>query len=356
MTRIILITLGLIAILLMTTAVLAQSSAGKLAVTKSAVNATIKPGEQATFTITVANDDESQAEDVRLQDVLPPGTWFQTQPGSCSITNGILGCANIDLAPAGQEGDTFSVQVWSTPAQCGLIQNQATAYEASGKAYGSNVAAIDVLCPASVTAQKQSLPSTAKVGELVGFKIIVMNSGGVASGSIVVQDALPNDLFWILGSYDFDFCELDPAGGDEDILLCSEDSIGPRKLVVTGTTVSYQPETRYVQVYARVRECGSINNTAIIGHGPIYFSTNEAFIDVPCPSPTATPTSPPVPTATPTAPPPTATVPVVQPTPRPPDTGTGLAEPDDGGTNWLLLFGLFIFVPIGAVLIVQMRR
>lgn len=123
-----------------------------VAVTKTAVNASVEAGGTAAFTITVSNIGQRAAENVTLNDVLPDGglAWSENPDAQeCTVTDDpggdILSCFVASLAP----GASFSVTVEAvTDAErCDyVLANTATvaASNESARKLGNNTASASI--------------------------------------------------------------------------------------------------------------------------------------------------------------------------------------------------------------------
>lgn len=160
-----------------------------LGINKTPNDQFVNAGDDVEFTIQVTNTGTNEATDVTLSDPLPVGgSWtISQQPGGCSITAGILGCAFGDLDP----GQSVTVKV-KTPTffnQCAVYDNQ------SAQASASNAPA--VTDSGKVTCRKPSLSvektgnGPVAAGQDISFTIAVTNAGPGTARSVTLTDPLP---------------------------------------------------------------------------------------------------------------------------------------------------------------------
>ena len=118
----------------------------QLTISKSPDGGSIIAGQNALFSITVSNIGSATATSVTLSDLLPGGNVWSivSQPAGnpCTIVSGFLACDFGSLA-AGQSV-TVTVQRATTTANCGTINNLATA-NASNASFVADVGSINVL-------------------------------------------------------------------------------------------------------------------------------------------------------------------------------------------------------------------
>ena len=177
------------------------ASPAKLALEKSvdkpASGFTLKPGDAATFTISVTNTGGSTARKARLSDTLPKG-----------LTGANLN-ESFDLEPGAKKSFTLPVKIAEDAVVAGasiLIENTATLdwnsstlkASASVKAALPAVVVAPVIAPAKLTLEKTvDKPANAftlKPGDPAIFSITVTNTGGSAAKGIQLSDTLPKGI------------------------------------------------------------------------------------------------------------------------------------------------------------------
>ena len=175
------------------------------------------PEKTAVFTIHVVNDRPDEAENVTLEDDLPPGDgldWSITdQPvgDPCEITGAVgtqtLTCEFGDM----DDGDFFDITIESETgsADCGLQNNEVTIDSDTLDLITANnedTGDITINCPDVVvvkTPDEGTDPSNdINVGSTAEFKIVVTNNGPGQSDSVTLSDQLPTSgsLNWTIFS------------------------------------------------------------------------------------------------------------------------------------------------------------
>ena len=263
-------------------------------VTKEPDGGEVDAGNDAVFTIHVVNNGPDQAENVTLEDDLPPGDgldWSITdQPAGdpCEITGAVgtqtLTCDFGDM----DDGDSFDIEITSETgsADCGLQNNEVTIDSDTLDLITANnedTGDITVNCPDVVvvkTPDEGTDPNNdINVGSTAQFKIVVTNNGPGQSDSVTLSDQLPTtgSLNWSIFSQGagasgtgLTECTLSAS----DLLECDfgimEEGDAYNIVLRSATTVA---------------DCGEINNTVTITpDGDILASNNTdtGNIDVLC--------------------------------------------------------------------------
>ncbi len=171
---------------------LLQNSAD-LALTKVGP-ATVTPGTQITYTLTVTNSGPSDAQNVMVSDTLPAGETFvsaSTGSGSgTSYSSGNLGT----LANGGSIAITIVAAVSGGTANGTTLTNSATVSSSTADpSTTNNTATFDT----TATAPQADLvitkvgPATAAAGSQVTYTLTVTNSGPSDAQNVMVSDTLP---------------------------------------------------------------------------------------------------------------------------------------------------------------------
>ena len=215
-------------------------------VDKSAANATINAGDDASFTMTVTNDGKGTAYDVTLDDVLPSGAAWSTDTSGCAITDGTLHCDFGDLASGASASVTVSGP--TTAASCGVIENLASVAAANESAAdaedNTDSASITVQCP-DVHVDKSAAQGTILAGQTASFSITASNDGKGTAYDVVISDELPAGLEW---TTDTDGCSI-----TDGTLTC-----------VVGDLAAGDTFTATVSAPTTTEACGVIDNTATV--------------------------------------------------------------------------------------------
>ena len=186
------------------------------------IAATITAGEDAVFTIVVANNGSGTATGVTITDALPAGfTWsIVSVDGNvagglgCAIANGSLSCNNVgDMAPGSTH--TIIVKAPTTKALCEQspqlpgggfrINNLAATVSTTNAGTDTDPGSIDCNPPKILITKTPDAPSVAAsitAGQDAVFTIVVNSTGpGIAKG-VTLSDALPAGFTWSIVSVD----------------------------------------------------------------------------------------------------------------------------------------------------------
>lgn len=241
-----------------------------LSITKTPDGGTVVAGSPISFTITVHNGGPGAASNVDIDDTLPAGFAWAENPDKteCAISSGSLHCDIASLA----SGASFSVTVSAptTPQDCGLVKNTATA-DADNNAEISDDGDVTVLCP-DVSIQKGTSTPHVSAGDSVTYTITVTAGGTGSSTNVTVSDTLPSGVAWNApGGADGGSCTITSG-----VLHCSFGTMAPgaqKHVTLTGT--------------AGTGACPSIDNTATVSSDVDVDSSNNSagpvHIAVDCP-------------------------------------------------------------------------
>jgi uncharacterized repeat protein (TIGR01451 family) len=182
-----------------------------LAVVKTAGNATVIPGSNITYTITVSNSGPSTATAARITDAVPsPLTnvvWTcaaSAAPAgsSCSAASGSAAANTIDLPVTIAPGGSVTLTVVATvPANtpASTVTNNVTITPAVGTndtSTGNNNASVNTNVQASVDLQvtKTNNVSSLTAGSPTTYTIVVTNAGPSTVTNATISDSLPSAL------------------------------------------------------------------------------------------------------------------------------------------------------------------
>lgn len=186
-----------------------------LAITKEVNDTTPTQGEIVSFTLTVYNNGPSTANNIKIVDYWPiglgtptedsisAGTWSFTPLIGDPLYSGILSWNITSLVSVG----SAQLVVNATTDQQGQINNTATV---TGDEYDpiltNNQALVVIYVDepyvpvASLTLQKVTDVSMPHVGDVVTFTIYITNNGPDTAYNVIVDDAIPAGLSYVLGS------------------------------------------------------------------------------------------------------------------------------------------------------------
>ena len=186
-----------------------------LAITKEVDNNTPSQGDTVSFTITVYNNGPSTANNIKIVDLWPiglgnpiedsisAGTWSFTPLIGDPLYSGILSWNITSLI----SGGSAQLVVNATANQQGQIKNTASV---TGDEYdpiltnNQAIVTINVDEPyqpvATLSLQKISDITMPHVGDIVTYTIFITNNGPDTAYDVVVDDAIPAGLNYVLGS------------------------------------------------------------------------------------------------------------------------------------------------------------
>ncbi len=177
-------------------------------VSKSPNAGAINAGDTATFTIKVENIGPGNATGVTVTDNLPAGlTWAESE-ADCSISGAagsqVLTC-NIGSLAAGA-ARTYTVSAVTSKANCGVIDNTATASatneRTSAEDNNTDSGAITVQC-AEIDVTKAADAKSVSAGDSIGFTVTVKNAGDGIAYDVTATDNLAPSFAW----------SIDPSAG-----------------------------------------------------------------------------------------------------------------------------------------------
>ncbi|MGZ8810217.1 MAG: Ig-like domain-containing protein, partial [Thermoanaerobaculia bacterium] len=173
-----------------TSAVLAGSA--DLAVTKSGP-ASVIPGQQITYTISVANNGPSDATGVSLADPTPAGLTFVSASAPCAG----FPCALGTIAAGSTTTITAVFQVPPTYSGSGPITNTATATATTSDPNGSNdqsTVSTSVIAADLAVTKTISPSASPAVGSTITYTVTITNNGPATATNVAVTDNVPAGL------------------------------------------------------------------------------------------------------------------------------------------------------------------
>ena len=181
------------------TASVTTTRSANLSVTKSALQQSVVPGEEASFEVTVRNAGPSTAREVALLDTtVGPGlTVTGVDPSAdCQPTGGGVQCDLGSLAPGASRAYTIVGVVGS--AASGEVVNEARVTSGTPDPDPSDdvaSATVTVAPPVSdLTLVKSVAPTSVVAGGRVTYSLVTTNRGPSTAADVAVTDSLPTGL------------------------------------------------------------------------------------------------------------------------------------------------------------------
>ncbi len=164
-------------------------------------DATATAGLQATYTVTVTNNGPSDANDVVVTDVLPPGTTFSSASDGGAETvlgSGIVTWPAIPTL-ANLANRAFTVTVDVDPGTLGVVPDTAWVNAAtSDPTTGNDTTTFNTTVSASADVSvSKTLPGPITAGGQATYTITVTNNGPSDATAVVVADTLPAEMTYV---------------------------------------------------------------------------------------------------------------------------------------------------------------
>ncbi len=179
------------------TAIGALAAAGPLVVTKSANTTAVAPGGTLTYTITVRNSGDAQADNVVLNETLN-GNYEFVSSGTFtpSMTSGANGTTNLQYNLGSiAAGSTITVPI-TVRASSGItvdstINNSVSVTSSNAGSATSNTISVSVgPTSPSIIISKVPTGPVVTAGGIITYSITVRNVGGSAATGVVVTDIM----------------------------------------------------------------------------------------------------------------------------------------------------------------------
>ncbi|MBK8049050.1 MAG: DUF11 domain-containing protein [Anaerolineales bacterium] len=182
------------------------SNAVTLQASKQAIDPFVYAGNAVSFMIYVENDGPSTARHVQIDDMLPPGFAILKLVPAYGEMTCAYGGSSIVLAHCTQDalepGEHMAVVIEAgVPAYWDQDTYTNTAYIKAQNRYEDDIAveaAIPVVHEALLKVTKAASDNTPATGSQVTFDIAVTNEGPSQAWDVVVQDALPLGLTYVM--------------------------------------------------------------------------------------------------------------------------------------------------------------
>lgn len=186
-----------------------QVNGAIVATTKAADLAYAAPGDIITYTLTLVNTGNADANNTVLTDVIPAGTTFV--PGSLTGATGTPPTLTLTgpVAAGGSSTVTFQVQVGPSLPVPNPLENSANAAftytvdpanpDGTNGTSQSNIADTQVN-GAIITTNKTVDKAYAKPGDVLTYTIALTNSGNAPANNVVITDSIPAGTTFVAGS------------------------------------------------------------------------------------------------------------------------------------------------------------
>ncbi|HEX7155452.1 MAG TPA: hypothetical protein VF618_28560 [Thermoanaerobaculia bacterium] len=172
-----------------------------LAITKSGP-ATAGAGTNVTYTVTVTNLGPDAASSVIVTDPTPANLTFVSNTGDCTTA---FPCTIASLAPSQSKTITATYTVNAATPAATVITNSASVTSSTVDPDGSNDSAstsLTVTVPNANLAIAKSGPATIGAGQHLFYTLTVTNNGPDAATGVLVHDATPAGVTFVLNSGD----------------------------------------------------------------------------------------------------------------------------------------------------------
>ncbi len=170
----------------------AVTSSADLSVTKTVTPNPVRAGEQAAWTVTVANLGPSDAQAVSLVEALPSEVFTATLVPSQGTCNG--GSCVFGAIRANTSATVIVRGLIDSAAAAGPIVNSATATSSTADPVAPNntgSVTSDVSRAADLSILKTATPEPVRAGDSVTYTLAVTNAGPSTAESVVASDPVP---------------------------------------------------------------------------------------------------------------------------------------------------------------------
>ena len=175
-----------------------------IAVTKVANLGSVAAGNQLRYTITVANNGQSDARGVNLSDPLPGGvTVLETSPTQGTCTTAATVTCNLGLITPGSSARISVLVRVNTTTDAGTLTNTASATTTTPQANTANDSgsvAVTVTTSADLALTKTASPNPVQLGSNLTYTLTANNLGPSLARTVVLTDTLPTGTGFVSGS------------------------------------------------------------------------------------------------------------------------------------------------------------
>jgi uncharacterized repeat protein (TIGR01451 family) len=175
------------------------TTSADLSITKTDTPDPVLAGQNITYTINFSNAGPSDAQNVVVNDPLPPGTTLVSVNGSdnsvsCTQADNTVSCNKATLAAGASASITLVVRVNPGVPSGTVLTNTATIGSSTSDPVSNNssTTTTTVNTDANVTIVKADNPDPVIAGTNLTYRITVANSGPSNGRNVVITDTLPN--------------------------------------------------------------------------------------------------------------------------------------------------------------------
>ena len=171
------------------------AAAPSLEITKSPAQATVRPGDSLTYTLTYQNSGNAVASGVVVTDTLPAGMrLISSQPPTDTAAGATYGWNIGALSPAdGPQLITIVVALSATLTDGTLLTNTA-AISGAGQPVVTGTAQVVIGTGPNLTLRKTASAGTVQAGELLTYTLAYTNGGNLPADTLRLTDTLPLSL------------------------------------------------------------------------------------------------------------------------------------------------------------------
>ncbi len=176
------------------TITVAIESAPRLAIEKQVDRPLVQPGDTLTYSISVANDGNSQSSNTILRDDLPDNTELVSVSGNGTLDAGIIQWNLGNVLPGNRVEHELAVRLSPHLAPATTIVNHVQV--SNGEGQDASASAETLIDPAGLNLLfiKQARYSVYALADTVDYSIIVTNPTNATATGIAIRDTLPVGL------------------------------------------------------------------------------------------------------------------------------------------------------------------
>ncbi len=192
-----------------TSAETAVDAEADLSILKDDSSDPVVAGTDFTYTVTVANNGPSDAQDVVVTDTLPSGVTLVSTSGCAGDPGGVPTCMLGTVTAGSSQQYMITVKVDS--GTTGTIVNSASVSSSTSEANPGDESTTEltkVSSSADLSISKSDSPDPVTAGENLTYTVTVTNNGPSDAQDVVVMDTLPSGVTLVSTSG----CAEDPGG------------------------------------------------------------------------------------------------------------------------------------------------